>query len=396
MDTSYESIKTDFPLRKQEGTKEQMRIGIDAHMVGTKETGNETYIRNLIDNLAKIDKENEYVIFVSDGSISEHWRLGNTNFVFDTVSPSNLFRISLQFWMKVKKHHLDVMHFTYHLPLFCPCKTVVTVHDICFKKFPHCFSKRDRFVLTVLGKSSARKADAVITVSNSSKGDIEEFYGLDSRKIYVTYEAANEDFFNAGKSKLASVCAKYAIDTDFILAVGNIQPRKNLASLVKAFGMLVDKTPFSHKLVLVGKALFRELDVFQEIVKWGLVDRVVFTGYVEDRDLPSLYAAAHLFVYPSVYEGFGLPLLEAMACGTPVIASKTSSIPEVVGDAALMIDPYDVSGIANAIGFLLSNEAIRRQMSQKGLRQARMFNWETTAAETLKVYDTVHKIGKWR
>ena len=366
-----------------------MRIGIDAHMVGTKETGNETYICSLVNALAKIDKENKYVIFVSDRNIAKNWRLKNVNFIFDLVSPLNLLRLGFQFAIKVRKHQLDIMHFTYHLPLFCSCKTVVSIHDICFKRYPQFFSVRNKYLLPILGKWSAHKANAVITLSNSSKKDIEKFYGINSDKILVISLAANENFFRVDRNALSSVREKYQIDGGFILAIGNIEPKKNLVSLIRAFSRVVAQGSLHHKLIIVGKAQFQKWNVLQEVVNLGIADRVVFTGYVEDKDLHGLYAAADLFVYPSIYEGFGLPVLEAMACGTPVITSNTSSLPEVVDNAAILVDPYDIEGLEKAIYNVLKNPSLQEKMRVKGFNRARSFRWINTASMTLGVYKEV-------
>jgi glycosyltransferase involved in cell wall biosynthesis len=266
---------------------------------------------------------------------------------------------------------------------------VVTIHDISFEHYPQFFSPRDRLILKTLVPLSARRAAHILTVSQHAKREIVERYGLSPDKITVTYEAAGEQFRPiADPASLQVVRAKYGIgDSPFALALGNLQPRKNIARLVEAFAQY--RSPLPTSLVVAGKAQWRESEVFRAVQRAGLAGRVIFPGYVDDADLPALYSAATVFVYPSLYEGFGLPPLEAMACGTPVISSNAASLPEVVGDAALLIDPNDTAALAQALHTVLAEPALHADLRRRGFDRAAQFSWQRCAAETLAVYRQV-------
>lgn len=371
-----------------------MKVGIDAHMVGHSEGGNETYIYNLVNALAEIDRQNKYVIFVTDNNVARNWRINNPNFIFDTVFSLNLFRLGFQFLGKVKKHQLDLMHFTYHLPLLCPCKIVLTIHDIGFMKFPYFLSRKNKYLMPIIGKWSAQKSNAIITISDNSKKDIQRFYHITEKMIHIAHGACSEKFFNIEKTNLSKVKAKYRIGRDYVLFLGNIEPRKNLMILIRGFSKIINQYSLDdYDLVIGGKPWRLESKLLEEIQKLGINDHVVFIGRVEDSDLPSIYALAKLFVFPSIYEGFGLPPLEAMACGIPVITSNTSSLPEVVSDAGILVDPYDVEGWASAIYNVLTNHKLRKKMITKGLERTKSFSWEYTARKTLNVYKEVYSNG---
>jgi glycosyltransferase involved in cell wall biosynthesis len=286
----------------------------------------------------------------------------------------------------------------------------VTIHDISFEHYPQFFSPRDRLILQTLVPLSARRARRIITVSQHAKQEIMARYQIPGGKIAVTYEAAGERFVPiADPAALRAVRATYSIpDGPFVLALGNLQPRKNIRRLVEAFAGAVEgegwrvaggelrqgSTDYSNSppstlhpsLVIAGKAKWRESEIFQAVQEAGLAHAVVFPGYVDDDDLPALYSAAAVFVYPSLYEGFGLPPLEAMACGTPVICSKAASLPEVTGDAALSVDPADVDSLAQALCDVLATPGLRADLRQRGLRRAAQFSWSRCATETLAVY----------
>lgn len=234
-----------------------------------------------------------------------------------------------------------------------------------------------------------KTADRIIAVSNSTKRDLINYFNIPEEKIKVILEAADEKFKLLNKEEINEVKQKYNLNFPFILYVGTLEARKNIPTLIKAF-YKIKKKNIEHKLVIAGKKGWKYKEIFETIDKLDLQNDVVFTGYVSDEDLPALYNAADLFVYPSIYEGFGLPPLEAMACGTPVITSNTSSLPEVVGDAGIMVDPCDVDGLTQTMCDVLTNDGLREDMIKKGLERAKMFTWEKCARETLKVYEEVY------
>lgn len=215
--------------------------------------------------------------------------------------------------------------------------------------------------------------------------DIIRYFKIPENKIKVIYLGVDEDYKPLSETEIRKVRQKYHLNYPFILYVGSLISHKNIPTLIKAFYKL-KKYGLPHKLVITGKRGWKYKNIFEIISKLNLQKDVVFTGYVQREDLPALYNAADLFVYPSLYEGFGLPPLEAMACGTPVITSNTSSLPEVVGNAGIMVDPYDIDGLAKAMYEVLTNEGLRAELRKRGLERAKMFSWKKTAEETLNVY----------
>lgn len=368
-----------------------MRIAIDAHMVGTRETGNETYVLNLIKALARIDTTNEYYLLSPHPHSLPHDLSAQPNFSVARVSPSvSPIRIPLAMPYLCRREGYDLLHVNYIAPPLSPVPTVVTIHDISYEFFPRFFSPRDRWLLSALVPFSARRAAKIIAVSEHTKKDIVKEYGILSDKVAVTHEAAGSRFRSVSDPhQLLGIRNKYGISSSYILTVGNLQPRKNLGRLIEAFIQLRQRNVLEPQLVIVGQPSWRVSDIHRLVQTSGLQGQVVFTGYVPDDDLPLLCNAATIFVYPSLYEGFGLPPLEAMACGTPVIASNVSSLPEVLGDGALLVDPYDVEGLAQAMLDLLSEPAALRALAARGLARSRTFSWEETARRTLHVYEEV-------
>jgi len=360
-------------------------------MVGTRETGNETYVLNLLKALAMVDQTNTYDIYTIDRALLPPELARVENFQVVEVRPASSFlRIPFAMPYLAWRRSVNILHVNYIAPPFCPCPTVVTIHDISYEFFPQFFSPRDRLLLSNLVPLSARRAAKIISVSENTKRDLMRTYGVTEERIAVTHEAAGSDFQPIDDDQcLSSVRNKYVIDTPFILTVGNLQPRKNLGRLIKAYGQLRQREAITHNLVIVGKAGWRQSELFSLVRELGSQAEVIFTGYVPQDDLPLLYNAADLFVYPSLYEGFGLPSLEAMACGTPVVASNTSSLPEVLGDAAILVDPYDVQQLARAMRDVLFSGDLRREMAAKGLKRARQFSWAETARKTLEIYQEV-------
>ena len=368
------------------------RIAIDAHMVGTHETGNETYIRGLVGGLHTVDAYNAYLLYTTDPALLPP-RLVNGRFQPRRISPGgNIPRVGYAMPRAARHDHLDLLHVTYTLPPFLRCRTVVTVHDISYAFFPQAFSRRDRLLLSVAVPSSMRRADRVITVSESARRDIIRHYRIAEHKIVAIPEAAEEHFTPIRAcDDLARVRTRYQLPERYILAVGNLQPRKNLRRLIEAFAFLKGAERVPQRLVLVGKGLWRESEIFDDIRARGLEGEIIATGYVPDADLPALYSAADVFVYPSLYEGFGLPPLEAMACGTPVIASTASSLPEVVGDAALLVDPLHTGELVMALRRVLTDGALHQHLASAGVVRAAHFSWAETARRTLAVYhDVLH------
>lgn len=372
-----------------------MRIAIDAHSVGTQLAGNESYATNLIEALAQIDKTNEYTLYVTKTEAVERFHRRWPNFdVRQTVPHTPLIRIPLILSAELRKRPVDVLHVQFTAPPASPCPVVVSIHDLSFEHLPQTFTRRSRTQLRLTVRYSARVAARVIVPTDYGKNDLATTYKIPPEKIDVIPLAAGRTFSPASEKDVQRVRQTYVIQDEYILSVGSIQPRKNLPRLIAAFARL--RSTWSNgklpKLVLVGKQAWLYDETIRAIEGAGIEDSVILTGYVPAADLPALYTGATCFVYPSYFEGFGLPPLEAMRCGTPVITGNTTSLPEVVGDAALTVDPFSVEALESGIKKLLINPDLRATLRVKGLAQAEGFNWQDTARETLAVYQRAYQI----
>lgn len=366
------------------------RLTIDAHMVGERETGNETYTLNLVRSLLDQFPQHTYHILTSHRSaIEPHLSLPASSTLVD-VPPNPFMRIPLAIPRHVKESQAQLLHVNYIAPPRLACPIVVTIHDISFEFYPQYFSLRDRLLLSLLVPLTARRAAAVIAVSKKTRDDIVERYHIPARKIAVTYEGADSRFHPREKSEAREYVKKtYGVDRDFILAVGNLQPRKNLVNLVRSYANLKKDQKIDPVLVIVGKALWHESKVYSTVRSLGIEKDVVFAGYVPDQDLPLLYNAAQFFIFPSLYEGFGLPPLEAMACGTPVACSNTGALLEVVGDAALTFNPFSLDELTDCLLRMASSSEMRAHCSERGLVQSTKFSWAAMARATIEVYQAV-------
>jgi len=370
-----------------------LRIAIDAHAVGAKLGGNESYAVNLIEALAQIDSANHYTIYITTDEARERFQGRWPNFkVRATLPHTPLIRIPLTLSAELRKNPVDVLHVQFTAPPFCPCPVVVSIHDLSFEHLPQTFKRRSRTQLRLTVRHSARRAARIISLSEHGRRDIIETYGITAERVSAIPLAAPSHFAPVQDVReLQRVRHNYGIDGDYILSVGSIQPRKNLARLVQAYASLrgnksADKLP---KLVLVGKCGWLYDETLRALEETGVADTVVLTGYVPQEDLPALYSGSLCFVYPSYFEGFGLPPLEAMKCGAPVIVGNKTSLPEVVGDAALAVDPFDVEAIASAMKRVIESPALRDELSIKGQARAKTFDWRETARKTLAIYQEV-------
>lgn len=368
-----------------------LRVLIDAHMMGSGETGNETYVVNLLQHLSQLSGVKCGAALTPDDTPPSD--LPGVDLV-PLRLPGNWLRLLHALPSACRNWEADLVHVTYVGPFSLPCPMVVTVHDVSFKRYPAFFSPRDRLLFATLLPVTLRRSSAVVTVSQHSKQEILDVYPFLDGKVYVTPEAPSSLFRpTVRKEWLNTVRARYGICSEFILAVGNLQPRKNLLRLIRAFASIRQEME-AIQLVIVGKAQWQSSAVYAEVRRLGVEQDVKLTGYVPDDDLVLLYNAAQVFVYPSIYEGFGLPILEAMACGTPVVASNTSSMPEIAGTAAILVDPYQVNEIQAAIQRILSDPDLSLSLSQEGLKRAEAFSWLGTARDTLQVYTSLITEGR--
>ena len=368
-----------------------MRIAIDAHSVGTGLAGNESYITNLIEALAEIDTVNHYTLYVTKREAVERFchRWPHVQ-VRLTLPHTPLVRIPVTLSAELRRNPVDVLHVQYTAPPFTPCPVVATIHDLSFEHLPQTFKRRSRAQLRLTVRRTARVAAEVLAPSEHTRRDIIETYKIEPERVHVTPLAAAIHFAPVHEEKeLKLVRQRYNLEGDYILTVGSIQPRKNLTRLLSAYSALRRARPHANlpKLAIVGKRAWLYGDTLRAIREHGLSDCVVLTGYVSESDLPALYSGALAFVYPSYFEGFGLPPLEAMQCGAPVIAGNRTSLPEVIGDAGLLVDPFDVQALMEALARLIDDRELRARLRIKGLERAKLFAWRETARLTLETYE---------
>jgi glycosyltransferase involved in cell wall biosynthesis len=370
-----------------------VHIAIDAHSVGTGLAGNETYAVNLVEALAEVDRENRYTVYVTREEAVERFggRWPNVS-VRRTLPHTPLVRIPLTLSAELRRRPVDLLHVQYTAPPLAPCPVVSTIHDLSFEHLPETFKRRSRVQLRLTVRATARRAAHVIAPSEYTRRDLLETYGLDPGRVTAVPLAVSPHFRPVREaSELERVRRLYGITGEYVLAVGSIQPRKNLGRLVRAYSALHRARGRSNlpQLVLVGKKAWLYGETLRAIEAEGVGGSVVLTGYVTEGDLPALYTGALCFAYPSYFEGFGLPPLEAMSCGAPVLTGNLTSLPEVVGDAGLTVDPFDTEALADALARLIDDADLRAHLRARGLDRARGFDWRDTARMTLQVYRRV-------
>ncbi len=356
-----------------------MNIGINALILSEEKTGISVYAKNLIENLLQTDVSNHYYIFVSRKIFFRNFHPQRHHIIqFYTRNP--FFRMIIEQFLLpflAKCLHIHVLHcLSFTAPIIKTCKYVVTIHDLAYRIFPDTVSKIERLYYDFFFPICARKADAVIAVSENTKKDIIRFFKVKEKKIQVIFLGHNFSF--------PKEVQKTGMPQEYILFLGAMEPRKNLLRLIRAYALLKDR--IREKLVLIGPRGSAYQDILYEIQRLHLQQDIVMTGYIEESLLSSILQKAKIFIFPSLYEGFGLPLLEAMAHGVPVITASNSCLPEVCKDCAIYINEKDEKNISEAIFFLLQNRSLRENLKQSGLQRSREFSWEKTAQETLNVY----------
>lgn len=369
-----------------------MKIWIDGYEANVQQRlGSSKVAFELINHLEKIDTKNEYTIFLPDFPLNDlpKERIG---FKYKILKPKKFWTsITLPLALYTSKQRPNLFFSpTHYIPRFSPIKRIVTIFDLSFLYFPQMFNKKDLWQLTNGTKFSATNADQIITISKFSKKDIINQYKVDKHKITVAYPGYDSENFKSqiSKLKIEEVIRKYKIGDNFIIYVGTVQPRKNLIRLIEAVSRIDNLT-----LVVVGKTEGegRKGWMYQQTLdtpkRLGIENRVKFLGYVPTEDLPYLISGAKALIQPSLYEGFGISVLEAMACGVPVVASKVSSLPEVVGKAALLVDPYSIDQIEQAIRTITTDKKLHQRYSKDGLSQVKKFSWEKMAKEVLRVFE---------
>ena len=367
-----------------------MRIGIDARTVLGRKTGDRSYTLGLIHGLVAVGGEHEFVLYV-DADPAGALAPAAPNFCVHTIThPKGRLWTLLGLPAAARHDALDMLHVQYMLPLHSPCPMVTTIHDVSFRLHPEWFALRDRLVFRMGLPGSLRRAAAILAVSECTRDDIVREFGVPREKIHVTLNAPPPDFQAPGPdADTEQTCARYGLTRPYVLFVGVLQPRKNPVRIVRGFVRAKREADLPHVLAIVGKRGWLYDDVFAAVEELDAKQDVVFTGYAEDEDLPALYTAADLFLFPTLYEGFGIPVLEAFACGTPTITSHAAGNAETAGDAALLVDPYSEDEIARGIVEALTNDALRDGLRRKGLARAREFSWERSAKLTIACYEQV-------
>jgi glycosyltransferase involved in cell wall biosynthesis len=371
-----------------------MHIAINAHLLAHtrsfRRAGVSNYVEALLTQLGIIDHHNRYTVYTTRGLDSA--RLGlPPNFV---VRPSRLPTINPRVripWEQLlapallRLNRASVFHGVLNVaPLFCPVPSVITIHDLAFLSFPQTFRRLNRTYLTWATRVSARRASRILAVSEATKQEIVRLLGVSPEKIVVTYDACDERFAPPDPAALAEFRTRAGLPERFILFLSTLEPRKNVPTLLDAYARIASST--DAPLIIGGGKGWLYDEIFAKAEALNLGNRVRFVGYIEHAEQPLWYAAATAFVLPSLYEGFGMPLLEAMACGTPVVSSTSSSLPEVVGDAGLMVPATDADALGTALLRLLNDAELRAELRERGLRQAQRFSWRQTAERTLAVY----------
>jgi len=367
-----------------------MRFAVDAHAIGRHLTGNEVYIRSLLRSFASLDKTSEFIAYIS-ATGAESWI--PERFSVRRVSGNPYKRLGWDLGQAVRADKPDLLHVQYTSPLRTSVPTVVTVHDVSFLKHPEYFTAMRRAQLRITVAQTVKTAARIITVSEFSRDAILEAYGVSPDTVHVVPNAANPDFRVIGRDKARAIAAEYLkMDSPFILSVADLQPRKNQIGLIAAFAKLMAEMPrLKHHLVLTGQETWFTPKVKEAARASGFAARIHFTGFASDDQLLGLYNACECFAFPSFYEGFGLPILEAMACGRAVACSNTSAMPEVADGAGLLFNPADVDDIKRALMDILVDGELRARMERLGLQRASLFTWQKSARATLDIYKDVYQ-----
>ncbi|HVW86254.1 MAG TPA: glycosyltransferase family 1 protein [Bryobacteraceae bacterium] len=365
-----------------------MRFAVDAHALGRHLTGNEIYVRSLLRSFAELDKKSEFLAYVSEPS-ADHWV--PERFTIRRVAANPYSRLGWDMARLLRADRPDLVHVQYTAPLFGPAPVVVTVHDVSFLEHPEYFPLSRRLQLQCTVERTVRKAARILTVSEFSRDSILRSYDVPPNRVRVIPNAANPEFRVIGRERAVhAVRERFGLNAPFVLSVGDLQPRKNHIGLIAAFAKLLQAhKQLKHHLVLTGKETWFTPKVREAVRASGFADRIHFTGFVSDDQLLHLYNACDCFVFPSFYEGFGLPILEAMACGRAVACSNAAAMPEVADGAGILFDPHSVDEIRRSMSDILLDPELRARLERLGVQRAAYFSWQKAARDTLSVYREV-------
>ncbi|MBI3941529.1 MAG: glycosyltransferase family 4 protein [Chloroflexi bacterium] len=370
------------------------KIGLNAQLLSLSDSyrsaGVHRYILQMLQALPRLDREHNYLAFTGEARLQENLVDGLDVRLapFSTANP--LTRILWEQFVQpfaLRREGLSLIHGLVNvLPLVLPCPGAVTIHDLSFLRYPQAFKALKRLYLRLMTRRSAQQADMVIAVSESTRQDVIRLLGISPAKVRTVLNGVESSYHPLEAASLEDFRRRVGLADPFILYVGTLEPRKNIPVLLQAFHQLKQRGNVPHKLVLIGARGWLYQPIFATLESLALQNQVLFPGFVPPNELVAWYNAAEIFVYPSLYEGFGLPVLEAMACGTPVVCSDRSSLPEVAGDAALQVDPTRPEALAEALGSLIRNAALRHHLAAKGLARAQYLTWDRSAQETVRAY----------
>ncbi len=369
-----------------------MRVGLDYTSAVQQKAGIGRYTRGLVSGLIRFDQDNHYVLFSAGQDPEYRYWPSNFNLKELPIKERHLTALWQRFHVPLPVELITGLVDIYHSPDFVlppvlGARTVLTVHDLSFMRHPECSSQALLDYLMEAVPRSVERADLIVADSKSTRRDLMELLQVPEEKILVLYPGLESHFFPMQQDDLLRrLLERYDIGYPYILAVGTLQPRKNFVRLIKAYNILVRQYHLPHKLVIVGSRGWLYDEIEETISDLRLEGRVHLTGFVKDRDLPYIYSAAEAFAFPSLYEGFGIPVLEAMACGTPVVTSSVSSMPEVAGDAALLVDPYDVEALAATLWRLIDDVYLQHELCRRGFERKRQFKWRETAKKLVRAY----------
>jgi len=371
-----------------------MRIGIEATAYYKNIAGSGVYARNII-NIWKKKEGNKNTIFLFSSKRPSEIDLGKKKNIFARLinGIKDILWMQIVLPFKLKKNNVDIIFCPAFLgPILSHCPIIVAIHDMSFIRYPQTLDRLFLLYVKILLPLIKRKADVILTISEFSKTEIIKLLKVPKEKIKVIYEGCDEKFKVINDEvRIIKVKNKYSLFQQFILNVGTLEPRKNIISLITAFNSLKKKQLIEHKLVLCGPKGWHYKDIFKKTKELKLENEIIFLGFIPEEDLPFLYNVAQVFVYPSLYEGFGLPVLEAMSCGCPVITSNVSSLPEIVGNSAILVDPLNTEELEQAILKVIKNEDLRKDLIKKGINRSKMFSWEKAAEDTYAILKRIFR-----
>src|SRR3989304_4074640 len=374
-----------------------MKIGVDAQTLLGDNAGVAYYTRGILKEVLRQDQKNRYNLlffhpfYRKFNQIFE--RSDNFHYGIEKTIPYKVFYKLHKLGIKIPLEIFFGKHDLYFFPNFVVYphrlgKSVVVVHDLAFEKVPQYVQDKNVRFLKKFVPRSLSEADHVVVTSEYTKADVVEIYGISEDNITVIYPGVDlEKFRPSSPARISQVREKYGLAKPFILYLSTLEPRKNVLSIIKAFAGFNNKK--GYQLVLAGKRSWQDREIFEKVKELGLEESVVFPGYIPDQDKPDLLSAAEVFVYPSFFEGFGMPVIEAQACGTPVIASNVTSLPEVGGNAAVYVDPNDADGLTRSLEEILSSSSRRENLAKMGLGNGRGFSWENSSRNLIQVFERV-------